>query len=199
LTTSASSSLRIVEPAGSERSLAKIWKPASVDLALDVDADLDGDLLALAHLDEVDVLEEALDRVGLDLLGQGQQRLALDVDVQQRVGATVLERHHRVVPGQGDVLGVVPVAVDDRRHLVRATDASRSALAELGTGLGLDQVFRHRCLRSSCCGSRQRSWGASVPETRHAPQPVGHGAWNSCVPATSITEVQSLAEATGAV
>ena len=55
-------------------------------LADDVDRDLDGDLLALAHRDEVDVLEEALDRVGLDLLGQRQLDRALDVEVEQGVG-----------------------------------------------------------------------------------------------------------------
>jgi hypothetical protein len=41
-------------------------------LALDVDGDVDGDLLALADDDEVDVLDDRLDRVALDVLGQGQ-------------------------------------------------------------------------------------------------------------------------------
>ena len=36
------------------------------------DRDLDGDLLAAAHDDQVDVLEGLLDRVALDRLGQGQ-------------------------------------------------------------------------------------------------------------------------------
>ena len=41
-------------------------------LADHVDADVDGDLLAPADEDQVDVLDEALDRVALDLLGQGE-------------------------------------------------------------------------------------------------------------------------------
>ena len=49
-----------------------------------------------------------LDRVDLDLLGQRELGLALDVELEQRVGAAVLERHHRVVARQGDVHGSLP-------------------------------------------------------------------------------------------
>ena len=59
-------------------------------LADEVDRDVDGDLLALADDDEVDVLELALDRVDLDLLGQRQLGLAVDVELEQGVGAAGL-------------------------------------------------------------------------------------------------------------
>ena len=47
-------------------------------LALDVDRDVDGDLLAAADDDEVDVLDDRLDRVALHVLGQGQLLVAVD-------------------------------------------------------------------------------------------------------------------------
>ena len=68
-------------------------------LALDVDRDVDGDLLALADDDQVDVLDDRLDRVALDVLGQGQLLVAVDDDGEQGVGD--LERHHRVVARAG--------------------------------------------------------------------------------------------------
>ena len=97
--------------------------------------DVDGDLLAAADRDQVDVLEHAPDRVDLDLLGQGQLGLALDLELEQRVGAAVLDRHHRVVAREGQVDRVVAVAVDDRGDLVLAADAAGRALAELGAQL----------------------------------------------------------------
>ena len=109
-----------------------------VRLADQVHGDVDGDLLALADDDQVDVLEEALDRVALDLLGQRELLLAVDVMVEQGVRAAVLERQHRVVARQGDVDRVVAVAVEDGGDLVGAADAAGGALAELGAGLGGD-------------------------------------------------------------
>ena len=70
-------------------------------VADEVDRDVDGDLLAAADGDEVDVLEDPADRVDLDLLGQRELRRAVDVELEQRVGAAVLERHHRVVARAG--------------------------------------------------------------------------------------------------
>ena len=72
-------------------------------LADDVDRHLDGDLLALPDRDEVDVLDEARASGRLHLLGQRELDLALDVDVEQRVGAAVPDRHHRVVAREGHV------------------------------------------------------------------------------------------------
>ena len=51
-------------------------------LADHVDRDVDGDLLAAADGDEVDVLDDAADRVDLDLLGQGELLGAVDVELQ---------------------------------------------------------------------------------------------------------------------
>ncbi len=51
--------------------------------------------------DEVDVLEVTLDRVDLDLLGQRELALAVDVELEQGVRAAVLERHHRGVTRAG--------------------------------------------------------------------------------------------------
>ena len=109
----------------------------------EVDGDLDGDLLAAADGDEVDVLEVAVDRVDLDLLGQRQLGLALDVELEQRVRAAVLEGHHRVVAREGDVDRLVAVAVDDGGDLVLAADAAGGALAELGARLGGDLLGGH--------------------------------------------------------
>ena len=49
-------------------------------LALEVHGDVDGDLLALADDDEVDVVDDRLDRVALDVLGEGELLLAVDDD-----------------------------------------------------------------------------------------------------------------------
>ncbi len=105
-------------------------------LALDVDGDVDRHLLAQGDDDEVDVLDEPLDRVALHVLGQGQVLLALDV--QGEHGVLQLQRHHRVVTRQGQVDRGGPVAVEDGRHLVGAADPAGSALAELAALLGDD-------------------------------------------------------------
>ena len=56
-------------------------------LALEVHGDVDGDLLALADDDQVDVLDDRLDRVALDVLGEGELLLAVDDDGEQGVGS----------------------------------------------------------------------------------------------------------------
>ena len=115
-------------------------------LALEVDGDVDGDLLALADDDEVDVLDDRLDRVALDVLGQGHLLVAVDDDREEGVG--VLERHHGVVARQRDVHRLGAVAVHDGGDLVVAADLAGRALAELGAGLGLqrDGVVGHGSL-----------------------------------------------------
>ena len=102
--------------------------------------DVDGDLLAVPDEDQVGVLDEALDRVALNLLGQCELAVAVELDRQQRVGG--LQRQHQVVTGQRDVDRVGAVAVEHCGHLVGATDAASSALAELGARLGLDLDLR---------------------------------------------------------
>src|SRR5690606_27779417 len=96
------------------------------------DGNVDDDLLAEHDGDEVDVLDDPADRVDLDLLGQRELLLAVDGQVEQRVRATALERHHRVVVGQGHVRGGVAVFVDNGGNLVLTAQATRGALAELG-------------------------------------------------------------------
>ena len=113
-------------------------------LALDVHRDVDADLLAAADDDQVDVLDDRLDRVTLHVLGQRELLLAVDLDGQQGVG--VLERHHRVVAGQGDVHGLGAVAVHHGGDLVVAADLARRALAELGADLGNELGLGHELL-----------------------------------------------------
>ena len=110
-------------------------------LADQVDGDLDGDLLAAAHDDEVDVLEEALDRVALDGLGQGQ--LVGPSMLEREQGVLRLEREHQLVAGQRDVPRVGAVAVEDGGDLAGPADAAGGALAELGAGLGGDTDLGH--------------------------------------------------------
>ena len=90
---------------------------------------------------EVGVLDEALERVALDLLGDREVLLGAEVDRQQRVG--VLERQHELVARQRDVHGVGAVSVEDGGHVVGATDAAGGALAELGARLGGDLDLSH--------------------------------------------------------
>ena len=156
-------------------------------LADEVDADVDGDLLALADGDEVDVLEGAADRVDLHLLGQRQLRRAVDVELQQRVGAAVLERDPGLVTGQRDVDRLVAVPVDDSGHLVGAADPASGALAELGAGLGLDLVGHVMALS---LGRTSRSRVFPGPETKRR-APWSDGARRDGQPALSITETRA--------
>ena len=103
-------------------------------LALEVHGDVDGDLLALADDDEVDVVDDRLDRVALHVLGEGELLGTVDDDGEQGVG--LLERHHRVVARQRDVHGVGAVAVHDGGDVAGAADLAGGALAEVGALLG---------------------------------------------------------------
>jgi formate hydrogenlyase subunit 4 len=111
------------------------------EVALGVDRDLDGDLLAAGDDDQVDVAQEALDRVALHGLRQDQLLLAVHRHGEQRVRG--LQRHHQVVARDGQVDRRVAVAVDDGGDLVLAADAAGGALAELGARLGGDLDLGH--------------------------------------------------------
>ena len=52
----------------------------------EVDGDVNGDLLARADGQEVEVLDDLLDRIALDVLDQGEVLFAVDVQGQQGVG-----------------------------------------------------------------------------------------------------------------
>jgi len=108
----------------------------------EVDSDLDGDLLALADGDQVDVLEVALDRVAYDGLRKRELVSLGGLERQQGVGV-VPQRHHQVVAREGEVPGRVTVAVEDGRNLVGHPDPAGVALAELGTWLGDDADLGH--------------------------------------------------------
>jgi hypothetical protein len=145
-------------------------------------ADVDGDLLALADHDQVDVLDEALDRVTLDLLRQRELRLPVDDDRQERV--RVLEREHGVVAGQGDVDRVGTMAVQNGGNLVGATDATRGTLSELGSGLSVDLDLGHRGLLNRLLSKQQYVWLPGKEGPRRGQRPrralglnrVDHGA-----------------------
>ena len=107
------------------------------------DRDVDGDLLAAAHGQQVDVLEVALDRVALDRLRDGELLAALDVEGQQHVGAAVPDGVGELAGRQGDVTRVGAVAVDDGRHLAGPAGAAGAALAELGARLGGQSDLGH--------------------------------------------------------
>ena len=67
-------------------------QPTGDDLADDRERDVDGDLLAAAHRQQVDVLVGALDRVALDRLRDRELLLALELERQQHVRAAVADR-----------------------------------------------------------------------------------------------------------
>ena len=96
--------------------------------------DVDGDLLAAADDDQVDVLDGVLDRVALDLLRQRELGRAVDLDGQQGVGGT--QRQQGLVTRQRDVDRVGAVAVQHGGDLVGAADPAGSALTELGAQFG---------------------------------------------------------------
>ena len=97
-----------------------------------VDRHVNVDLLALAHDNQVDVLDDRTDRVALDVLGQGQVILAVDLDGQQGVGN--LQSQHRLVARQADMNWFGAVAVHDGGDVVLTADGSGRALAERGAG-----------------------------------------------------------------
>ena len=101
-------------------------------LALDVDRDVDDDLLAAAHQHQVDVVDAALDRVALDVLGERELRAPVEVQGEQGVGVA-LQREKGLVAGQREVHRVGAVAVQDGGDEPGAAGTAGGALAELGT------------------------------------------------------------------
>src|SRR5690606_19944641 len=186
-------------------------------VAGEVHRDLDVDLLALLHDEQVDVLKEALDRVALHALGQDQVLGALDtVHAQQHVRG--LQGQHQVMAGKRDVARLGAVAVEDGRHLTRAAGATRGALAEFRARLGSDTYLGHdktprrfvpaaagnttslkRLPRDGrahgiCPAGRRRRRSAPRPGT--APAEGEHPA-NAWTPRTRGHSVQSTASADG--
>src|SRR5205085_8512361 len=105
---------------------------------------LDGDLLAAAHDQQVDVVEGVLDRVPLDRLGQREHlRTVGDLDLEELVRAAVADRRRELPGGQRDVLGLLAVAVQHGGHLAGPTGTPGTTLAELGAGFGADTDLGH--------------------------------------------------------
>ncbi len=142
--------LRDVRRVGLDRDLDQLLVDHGVargDVAGDPDRHLDGDLLAAPDQDQVDVLDEAPDRVPLHRLGQGEGAAALEpVQLEQHVRR--LQREHQVVAGQAQVAGIGPVPVQHGGHLALAAAAAGSALAELVTSLGGDLYLGHGAFSS---------------------------------------------------
>jgi hypothetical protein len=118
----------------------------------DVQLDVDGDPLALAHDDQVDVLDGQANRVPLHVLRQGELAFTVEFDGQQRVG--VLERQHRGVARQRNVHRVRAVTVENGRHQVVAAQSTRSALAELVARLGAELHLGHTDLLIIMVGAK---------------------------------------------
>src|SRR5450759_4178498 len=123
----------------------------------EVDGHVNVDLLALTNDDEVNVLDDRPDRVALDVLGQGQVVLAVDLDGEQDVGD--LEGQHRLVARQADMNRVGAVAVHDGGDVVFAADGAGGTLAERGARYGDKLVpgslgLGHGALQ--CCRSARR-------------------------------------------
>ncbi len=118
-----------------------MYDVARSQLADKVDGHVNGDLLARADGQQVDVLDDLLDRVALDVLDQGQVLFAVDVQGQQGVGDA---------DGQGGGLGrqvdvdrLGAVAVDDGRDLVGHAGAAGETLAEFGAYFCCELLLRH--------------------------------------------------------
>src|SRR5664280_2916394 len=107
-----------------------------------LDRNFDGDLLALAHQQQVEVLQSPLDGVSGDRPRQRQLGADPQVKAQQCVRAA-LERAHQVMARQADVAWRGPVAVEDGRHLSGPAGTASAALAELGARLGDDADLGH--------------------------------------------------------
>ena len=100
------------------------------------DGDVDLDLLALLHDEEVDVLDDLVHGVLLHVLDERELGRAGDVELEQRVGAADEQRD--LVARERDVLRVGAVAVDDGGDLAGGAEAAGGALAEVLAQLGVD-------------------------------------------------------------
>src|SRR5215207_10555210 len=105
---------------------------------------LDVDLLAPADLDEVDVDVVALDRVALDLLGQGQVLVAADLQRDQHVGAGVGAQGLAELAGvDAQVPGLGAVAVQHGRDPAGGPQAAGGPLPGVRAVLGGQLVLGH--------------------------------------------------------
>src|SRR5918995_4392282 len=159
-------------------------------LTFHVHGNVNGYLLTPSDDHQVDVFDRVLDRVALDLLGQRELRLAIDVDRQQRVRCT--EREQRFVARQRDVDRSRAVTVEDGGYLVGAADPAGSALAELGTRFGDELDLGHeRTPRTSALSTSRgaqrgsRSASSSITVLRPSPRQPNYLSGRQVMPPTS--------------
>ena len=108
----------------------------------DDDRDVDGDLLAAADQQQVDVLDVVAQRMADDGLRQRQLVAVGELQGQHRVGAA-LERVREVAGRQRQVPRVGAVAVQDGGDLAGAAGSPGTTLAELGADFGKQANLRH--------------------------------------------------------
>jgi hypothetical protein len=149
--------LRDVRGLGLHRDLDDLLveHPAGEDLTDQPDRHVDGDLLAAADQDQVDVLDDVLDRIPLHRLRQGDLAAVLQaLEAQQHVRRP--QGPHQVMPGQAQMAGLRAVSVQHGGHPAFAADTAGSALAELVTSLGGDLYLGHGALLISTCNARTK-------------------------------------------
>src|SRR3984893_10852213 len=99
-----------------------VEQAAGEHVAGNPDLDFNGDLLAAANLDQVNVLDLAPDGVALHGLRQRERRPAEALKADQRVRR--LQRDHEIVLRQREVAALCAVAVHDTRHTTRPADTA---------------------------------------------------------------------------
>jgi hypothetical protein len=137
------------------------------DLTDDRDRDVDGDLLAAPHQDEVDMLDGALDRVTLDRLGQGELAAVRQaVEPDQDVGGAKGEQN--LVARQADVPRRGAVAVEDRRNPAGPALPPRGTLTEFGPRRCGDMNFGHGATPQRVTALARAEFAASLADDRPA-------------------------------
>ncbi len=100
------------------------------------DRDLHRDPLTGTDDDKIDVFETTLDRMSLDVLGQGELGAVGQFQPKQHVRAGIgFERVQKFVSLQRDMAGRLTVTVQNGRDLAGLAGTTSPALAELGTRL----------------------------------------------------------------
>ena len=133
-------------------------------LADEVDRDLGAHGDVAADADEVDVHELAPGGVALDLPGEREHVVAVDLEGDQRVGAALAGEDVLQLAGRdGDRDGVGAEAVDDGGDLALTAQAAGGRRAQLGARLGGESDVRHGDAKAFEPGFQRRT----APE--HAP------------------------------
>ena len=120
-----------------EQLLEQTAVPHAGGLTDEVDRDLGAHRDVAVDADEVDVHQDPLGGVAVDLAGEGEHALAVDVEGDQGVGTRLAgEDVLQLAGGHGDREGVGAEAVDDGRHLALTAEASGGARPQRGARFG---------------------------------------------------------------